>query len=68
MRYEKVDLWIGIVIVVVGGAALMGATAAAFAGTRHGQFTDAAGLAPGSPRTPGIRPACCSRSRCSMPR
>ena len=33
IRYEKVDLWIGIVIVVVGAAALMGATAAAFAGT-----------------------------------
>ena len=47
MRYEKVDLWIGIVIVVIGGAALMGATAAAFAGTHHGQFTDAAGLASG---------------------
>jgi Mn2+/Fe2+ NRAMP family transporter len=47
MRYEKVDLWIGIVIVVIGGSALMGATAAAFAGVRHGQFTDAAGLAAG---------------------
>ena len=33
---------------VAGGAALMGATAAAFAGTRgFGQFTDAAGLASG---------------------
>jgi NRAMP (natural resistance-associated macrophage protein)-like metal ion transporter len=47
MRYEKADLWIGIVIVVIGGSALMGATAAAFAGARHGQFTDAAGLAAG---------------------
>ena len=52
MRYEKADLWIGIVIVVVGGAALMGATAAAFAGVHHsqfhhGQFTDASGLAAG---------------------
>jgi Mn2+/Fe2+ NRAMP family transporter len=48
IRYEKVDLWIGIVIVVVGAAALMGATAAAFAGTRAaGRFTDAAGLAHG---------------------
>jgi Mn2+/Fe2+ NRAMP family transporter len=48
MRYEKADLWIGIAIVVAGGAALMGATAAAFAGTRgFGQFTDAAGLAAG---------------------
>jgi Mn2+/Fe2+ NRAMP family transporter len=48
IRYEKVDLWIGIVIVVVGAAALMGATAAAFAGSAAaGHFTDAAGLAHG---------------------
>ncbi|HTQ93188.1 MAG TPA: divalent metal cation transporter, partial [Streptosporangiaceae bacterium] len=48
IRYEKVDLWIGIVIVVVGAAALMGATAAAFAGTAaSGNFTDATGLAHG---------------------
>jgi Mn2+/Fe2+ NRAMP family transporter len=47
MRYEKADLWIGIVIVVIGGSALMGATAVAFAGIRHGQFTDSAGLAAG---------------------
>jgi len=48
MRYEKADLWIGIVIVVIGAAAVMGATAAAFAGTRgFGNFTDSAGLAHG---------------------
>ena len=48
MKYEKADLWIGIVIVVIGGAALMGATAAAFAGTKDfGGFTDAGGLATG---------------------
>src|SRR3984957_8934501 len=48
MRYEKADLWIGIVIVVAGAAVVMGATAAAFAGTRGaGNFTDAAGLAHG---------------------
>jgi NRAMP (natural resistance-associated macrophage protein)-like metal ion transporter len=48
MRYEKADLWIGIVIVVTGGAAIMGATAAAFAHSHaFGQFTDAAGLATG---------------------
>jgi Mn2+/Fe2+ NRAMP family transporter len=48
IRYEKVDLWIGIVIVVVGAAVLMGATAAAFAGSpAAGHFTDAAGLAHG---------------------
>src|SRR5215469_15860160 len=44
IRYEKADLWLGIIIVVIGGSALMGATAAAFAGMRHGQFTDSAGL------------------------
>jgi Mn2+/Fe2+ NRAMP family transporter len=48
MKYEKADLWIGIVVVVVGAAALMGATAAAFSGTRAaGNFTDSAGLAHG---------------------
>jgi len=47
MRYEKADLWIGIVIVIIGGSALMGATAAAFAGARHAPFTDSAGLAAG---------------------
>jgi len=48
IRYEKVDLWIGIVIVVVGAAALMGATAAAFGGSAAaGHFTDASGLAHG---------------------
>ena len=48
MKYEKADLWIGIVDRVIGAAALMGATAAAFAGTHGvGHFTNAAGLAAG---------------------
>ncbi len=48
IKYEKVDLKIGIVIVVIGAAAVMGATAAAFAGTGGiGHFTDTAGLARG---------------------
>jgi NRAMP (natural resistance-associated macrophage protein)-like metal ion transporter len=48
IRYEKVDLWLGIVIVVVGAAALMGAVAAAYAGSpAAGHVTDAAGLAHG---------------------
>ncbi|WEO92836.1 NRAMP family divalent metal transporter [Streptomyces sp. FXJ1.172] len=48
MRYEKADLWIGIVIVVIGAAAMMGFTAAAFSGTHgFGQFTDTAGVAQG---------------------
>jgi Mn2+/Fe2+ NRAMP family transporter len=46
MKYEKTDLWIGIVVVVVGAAALMGTTAVAFAHS-GAQFTDSAGLARG---------------------
>ena len=46
--YEKADLVIGIAVVIVGGGALMGAAAAAFAGTHAaGHYTDAAGLAAG---------------------
>ncbi|HET9172759.1 MAG TPA: NRAMP family divalent metal transporter [Actinospica sp.] len=46
LKYEKADLWIGIVIVVVGAAAIIGFASAATAGTAaHGGFTDAAGLA-----------------------
>src|SRR5487761_174267 len=47
MKYEKADLWIGIAIVVVGAAALMGATAAAFSYGHGATFTDSAGLAHG---------------------
>jgi Mn2+/Fe2+ NRAMP family transporter len=46
MKYEKADLWIGIVIVILGGAALMGTTAVAFAHSGV-PFTDSAGLARG---------------------
>ena len=46
LKYEKADLWLGIVIVVVGAAAIIGFASAATAGTAaHGNFTDAAGLA-----------------------
>jgi NRAMP (natural resistance-associated macrophage protein)-like metal ion transporter len=59
MKYEKADLGIGIVVVVVGAATLMGATAVAFAHSRgFGQFTDTAGLARGlqayAGRTAGV--------------
>jgi Mn2+/Fe2+ NRAMP family transporter len=48
MKYEKADLWIGIVIVVVGAAAVMGITTTAFAHTHAlGDFTNAGGLASG---------------------
>lgn len=48
IKYEKADLWIGIVVVVLGAGAVMGITAAAFAGHADaGHFTNAAGLAAG---------------------
>lgn len=52
LRYEKVDLWIGIVIVVLGAGAMMSFSAAAFAG-HPGGFTDAAGVAAGLAATGG---------------
>jgi len=48
MRYEKADLVIGIVLVVLGASAMMMFTAATFAGRPEaGRFTDAAGVASG---------------------
>ncbi len=48
MNYEKVDLWIGIVVVIVGAGAMISFTAATFAGRAGaGQFTDALGVAVG---------------------
>jgi NRAMP (natural resistance-associated macrophage protein)-like metal ion transporter len=46
--YEKADLWIGIVIVVLGAAAMMAFCTAAFAGhPEFGNFTDAGAVAIG---------------------
>ena len=48
INYERVDLVIGIVIVIVGGIAIMAMSAAAFGGhAGFGQFTDAGGTAAG---------------------
>ncbi len=48
IKYEQVDLWIGICIVVVGAAAMFGFSDAVFAGhAGSGSFTDAAGVAQG---------------------
>ena len=48
IKYEQADLWIGIVVVILGAGAIMGFSAAAFAGTPGlGHFTDAAGVASG---------------------
>ncbi|HLH50459.1 MAG TPA: divalent metal cation transporter, partial [Roseiarcus sp.] len=48
IRYERLDLWIGIVLVIIGAAAIMAFTAATFAGkAEFGNFTDAGGIAAG---------------------
>jgi len=48
IRYEKADLWIGIVLVIVGGVAMMAFSSAAFTGhPAFGNFTDAGGVATG---------------------
>ncbi|HXA31070.1 MAG TPA: NRAMP family divalent metal transporter [Acidimicrobiales bacterium] len=48
INYERVDLWIGIGIVVVGAAAMFGFSAAVFAGhPEFGSFTNAGGVAAG---------------------
>jgi NRAMP (natural resistance-associated macrophage protein)-like metal ion transporter len=59
IRYERLDLWLGIVLVIVGGVAMMGFAAATFAGRpEFGQFTDAGAVAAGLQkyfgRTPGV--------------
>jgi NRAMP (natural resistance-associated macrophage protein)-like metal ion transporter len=46
--YEKIDLWIGIAIVIIGATAMISFTAATFAGhPEFGHFEDAAGVAHG---------------------
>jgi NRAMP (natural resistance-associated macrophage protein)-like metal ion transporter len=48
IRYERMDLWIGIALVIIGAAAIMAFTAAAFTGQpEFGNFTDAGGIAAG---------------------
>jgi NRAMP (natural resistance-associated macrophage protein)-like metal ion transporter len=48
IKYERVDLWIGIGLVVVGAAAMFGFSATVFSGHKgFGHFTDAAGTADG---------------------
>src|SRR5579883_2275900 len=48
MKYEKTDLWMGIVLVVIGAAAMMAFAAATFAGHEEfGHFQDAAAVAAG---------------------
>ncbi|MFM0323569.1 Nramp family divalent metal transporter [Caballeronia glebae] len=54
MKYEKADLWIGIVFVLIGAVAMMGFTAALFSGRpEFGNFTDAGGVIAGLERYAG---------------
>jgi Mn2+/Fe2+ NRAMP family transporter len=46
IKYERIDLWIGIAFVIVGAIAIMGFAAEIFAGRPEaGNFTDAAAVA-----------------------
>jgi len=57
MGYERADLWIGIVIVILGATAMMGFAAATFAGRpEFGAFTDAGAVAAGLGRYAGRVP------------
>jgi NRAMP (natural resistance-associated macrophage protein)-like metal ion transporter len=48
MKYEKADLWIGIIFVMIGGVAMMSFCAALYAGKpEFGNFTDAGGVIAG---------------------
>jgi Mn2+/Fe2+ NRAMP family transporter len=48
IRYERADLWLGIVLVIVGAVAMMAFAAATFSGqAEFGAFTDAGGVAAG---------------------
>ena len=56
--YERADLWIGILFVMIGAVAMMAFTAAVFAGRpEFGQFTDAGGVAAGLENYVGKVPA-----------
>ncbi|MGO9419103.1 NRAMP family divalent metal transporter [Roseiarcus sp.] len=59
IRYERLDLWLGIALVIVGAVAIIAFTAQAFVGTpEFGNFTDAGGIAVGiekyAGRTAGV--------------
>ena len=57
MAYEKMDLWIGILIIIVGAVAMMAFAAATFAGQPEaGNFTDAGGVAAGLEKYAGAVP------------
>ena len=57
IAYEKADLWIGIVVVIIGAVAMMAFCAAAFAGhPEAGNFTDAGSISAGLEKYVGAVP------------
>jgi Mn2+/Fe2+ NRAMP family transporter len=68
VNYERVDLVLGIVVVIIGAGALMGSSAAAFAHTPlSGQFVDARHVAAGLGRYVSHAAGSSSPSSSSMP-
>lgn len=60
VRYARVDLWIGIAVVVLGAVAMMAFTAKVFAGhSGFGHFTDAGAVAAGIGRYAGRAAGVC---------
>jgi NRAMP (natural resistance-associated macrophage protein)-like metal ion transporter len=58
MGYEKADLWIGIVLVIIGAVAMIAFTAATFVGRPEmGQFADAGAVAAGIAKYVGNTPS-----------
>jgi Mn2+/Fe2+ NRAMP family transporter len=56
--YERADLWIGILFVMIGAIAMMALTSATFAGhPEFGRFSDAGGVASGLEKYVGAVPA-----------
>jgi Mn2+/Fe2+ NRAMP family transporter len=58
IKYERLDLWIGIAFVIIGAIAMMGFAAAIFSGQPEaGNFTDAGAVAAGLEKYAGKLPA-----------
>jgi len=58
MKYERLDLWLGIGLVIIGAVAMTAFTAATFSGhPEFGNFTDATGVASGMQKYVGRLPA-----------
>ncbi|MFM0741353.1 divalent metal cation transporter [Paraburkholderia xenovorans] len=58
MKYEKADLWIGIMFVMIGAVAMISFCAALYAGKpEFGNFTDAGGVIAGLEKYAGRTPA-----------